>query len=139
MKTVKRFFATLLACVSVTALAVGFSACEETTNAGQNNSESSSSSNGGNGDADIGDTNSGGGSGGDSAHICSYVCDVVKEEYFYSAATCTARAKYYYCCECGAKGTNTFEYGDMLAHTYDQTAAEDTYLKDVATCTSKAV
>ena len=74
MKTVKRFFATLLACVSITALAVGFSACEETTNAGQNNSESSSGSNGGNGDADIGDTNSGGGSGGDSAHICSYVC-----------------------------------------------------------------
>ena len=60
MKTVNRFFATLLACVSVTALAVGFSACEETTNAGQNNSESSSDSNGSNNGDNSNDSGNGG-------------------------------------------------------------------------------
>lgn len=66
MKKVKRFFAALLACVSITAFAVGFSACEETTNVGQNNSESSSGSNGSNSSngSNNGDNSNDSGNGG---------------------------------------------------------------------------
>ena len=39
-------------------------------------------------------------------------------EYLVSAATCEKRAVYYKSCSaCGAKGTETFEYGDLGAHT----------------------
>lgn len=40
--------------------------------------------------------------------------------YLATSASCTARARYYYSCEvCGAQGTDTFEFGEMLPHTYD--------------------
>ena len=44
----------------------------------------------------------------------------VNDTYFSSSATCTAKAKYYYSCYCGAKGTTMFEYGELKAHTYSQ-------------------
>ena len=43
---------------------------------------------------------------------------VAENEYFYSEATCTQKAKYYYSCKCGEKGTETFEYGDALDHKF---------------------
>ena len=61
------------------------------------------------------------------------------DEYVKSAATCTAKAVYYYSCICGEKGTETFESGDFLPHTYDQQVSTSTYLKSEATCTAKAV
>ena len=39
--------------------------------------------------------------------------------YLKSAATCTAKAVYYYSCSCGEKGTATFESGETLAHTWE--------------------
>ena len=39
--------------------------------------------------------------------------------YLKSAATCTAKAVYYYSCTCGEKGTATFESGETLAHTWE--------------------
>ena len=41
------------------------------------------------------------------------------ETYLKSAATCTAKAVYYYSCSCGEKGTETFESGETLAHTWE--------------------
>lgn len=41
---------------------------------------------------------------------------VATEEYLATAATCTDKATYYYSCECGAKGTETFESGEALGH-----------------------
>ena len=40
------------------------------------------------------------------------------ETYLKSAATCTKKAVYYYSCSCGEKGTETFESGETLAHTW---------------------
>ncbi len=41
------------------------------------------------------------------------------ETYLKSAATCTKKAVYYYSCSCGEKGTETFESGETLAHTWE--------------------
>lgn len=38
-------------------------------------------------------------------------------KYLASAASCTAKATYYYSCTCGEKGTATFESGETLPHT----------------------
>lgn len=38
-------------------------------------------------------------------------------KYLASAASCTAKATYFYSCECGEKGTETFESGETLPHT----------------------
>ena len=47
---------------------------------------------------------------GKTAHV--YNQKVVDAKYLASAATCTSPAVYYKSCECGAKGTETFESGD---------------------------
>ena len=65
--------------------------------------------------------------------------EVVDDAYKVSAATCTDRAVYYKSCVCGARGTDTFEFGEKLAHTYDKEVATETYLKSAATCTDRAV
>ncbi|MDE7373465.1 MAG: InlB B-repeat-containing protein [Clostridia bacterium] len=35
-----------------------------------------------------------------------------------SAATCTLKSVYYYSCSCGRKGSETFEYGEALGHSF---------------------
>ena len=44
----------------------------------------------------------------------TYDNEVAKDAYLAEGATSTAAAKYYKSCECGAKGTETFSYGDPL-------------------------
>lgn len=44
----------------------------------------------------------------------SFDREVVADIYLASPATYTAKAEYYYSCECGAKGNRTFYYGDVL-------------------------
>ena len=61
------------------------------------------------------------------------------EKYLLSPATCTQKAMYYYSCECGEKGTETFEYGELLPHTFTEKKTEDRFLKSAATCTQKAM
>ena len=46
-------------------------------------------------------------------HIHVYNQKVVNNDYLKSYATTTEKAKYYYSCECGEKGTNTFEHGEF--------------------------
>lgn len=72
---------------------------------------------------------------------CKHVYDrqVVDDEYERSPATCTRRAVYYYSCACGAKGSETFEYGEKLPHAYDWRVTTEDYLKSPATCTQRAV
>lgn len=53
-----------------------------------------------------------------SGHVHSFDKQVVSEEYLAKEATCTEKAKYYYSCECGAKGTKTFEYGSATNHNF---------------------
>lgn len=52
-------------------------------------------------------------------HIHLFDKKVVAEDYRVSKATCKSKAKYYKSCECGEKGTETFEYGNLEAHKYN--------------------
>lgn len=61
----------------------------------------------------------------DTCNTCGYTRTVthtftqkvMTERYLASAGTCTQKAKYYFSCTCGAKGTTTF-FGDTAAHEY---------------------
>ena len=53
-----------------------------------------------------------------TGHVHSYTEKNTDAKYLKSAATCTAKAVYYYSCSCGEKGTETFESGDVLAHSW---------------------
>lgn len=55
---------------------------------------------------------------GEPPHIHIYNKQEISEQYLSSSETCTARAKYFYSCECGEVGTDTFEYGEFAEHTY---------------------
>jgi hypothetical protein len=68
----------------------------------------------------------------------TYNQEVAQDQYLASAASCTAKAKYYKSCSCGAKGTITFEVGEKKTHTYTE-KVDALYLKSAATCTAKAV
>ena len=68
----------------------------------------------------------------------SFVKEVATEDYLATEATCTEPATYYYSCECGVKGTETFKSGDPIPHTYNVENAEDGYLATEATCTEPA-
>ena len=46
-------------------------------------------------------------------HTHSFDREVTEHEYLKSAATCTVPAVYYKSCNCGEKGTETFEYGTV--------------------------
>ncbi len=69
----------------------------------------------------------------------TYDKEVVDTAFLKSEATCAAKAVYYKSCECGAVGTETFEYGDLAAHTYNKEVADTAFLKSEATCAAKAV
>ena len=71
-------------------------------------------------------------------HSHEYNKEVVDAKYLAEEATCTSKAKYYYSCECGEKGTETFESGEVLAHTFDQKVVDDKYLASTATKDSPA-
>ena len=59
----------------------------------------------------------------------SYTEQIVSDEYLAAPATCTEKAKYYYSCSCGAKGTETFEHGEIDRENHDY--------KDVITAPTK--
>lgn len=58
--------------------------------------------------------------------------EVSTDAYKASNATCTAKATYYHSCVCGAKGTTTFEYGELGAHNW--TPATCTAPKTCSAC-----
>ncbi|MBQ9914488.1 MAG: hypothetical protein IJO73_09710, partial [Clostridia bacterium] len=47
----------------------------------------------------------------------TYDRQVATDTYKATDATCEAQATYYYSCSCGEKGTTTFAYGELAAHT----------------------
>ena len=51
-------------------------------------------------------------------HTHSFTEKNTDAKFLVSAATCTAKAVYYYSCACGAKGTATFENGSVSGHSY---------------------
>lgn len=56
---------------------------------------------------------------GSSGHV--FDREVADAKYLVSEATCIAKAVYYKSCACGEKGTETFEYGEYVAHTLVKT------------------
>ncbi len=96
---------------------------------------------------------------GESTHTHTYTETIATEDYLKSEATCLSKAMYYKSCECGEKGTETFEIGEKSphvyengkckwceedeaiahTHTYDKEVAESKYLKEEATCITKAI
>lgn len=70
---------------------------------------------------------------------CNHSFTKVDTTYLKSEATCTSPTLYYKSCvTCGAQGTETFEYGTTLAHTYNREVVEEKYLASPASCTAKA-
>lgn len=76
----------------------------------------------------------------DNNHVHSYDQKVASEVYLAKAATCTAKAVYYYSCTCGAKGTETFEdtSGAFGSHNFTKQVVDAEYLASAASCTEKA-
>ena len=66
-------------------------------------------------------------------HECNFVLEVIDEKYLASKATCIATAKYYYSCECGNMGIETFEAGDFAPHSFEWVIDED------STCTKEGI
>ncbi len=54
----------------------------------------------------------------EAGHICVFDQEVAEERYLAAEADCEHAATYYYSCECGEKGTETFEAGEALGHDY---------------------
>lgn len=72
----------------------------------------------GSGSGDGAGDGSGSGSG-DEGHTCSFVQQVVEQEYLASIATCAQKATYYFSCTCGKKGETTFSHGELSTeHAY---------------------
>ena len=55
---------------------------------------------------------------GEEEHTHAFTVSKVDANYLVSAADCDSKAVYYKSCECGEKGSETFEYGDVLGHDY---------------------
>ena len=73
-------------------------------------------------------------------HVHEYDQKITTSKYEKTQATCTQKAVYYYSCVCEAKGTETFESGDLNAHAfYAQTPDDSKYLKSSATCIAQAI
>ena len=71
-------------------------------------------------------------------HSHSFTQEVASQNYLASAATCTQKAKYYRSCECGLKGSTTFEYGDTLPHSFSNRVILPRYLASDADCSKRA-
>ena len=69
-----------------------------------------------------------------AAHTHTYNQQNLSDEYIASYATCSAKAKYYYSCTCGAKSTTTFDYGEALKHDFTAQIIHSRYLNSPANC-----
>ena len=69
-------------------------------------------------------------------HNHNYNLELVSEAAKASSATCTSKATYYYSCQCGALSTDTFEYGEVRAHTFTGNSTQ--YKASDATCSTRA-
>ncbi len=75
----------------------------------------------------------------DVTHSHVYNLQVTTEKFIKSHASCGKKAVYYYSCECGDYGADTFEYGEVGQHVFDRQVAAEKYVVSEATATEKAV
>ena len=57
-------------------------------------------------------------SDGSIFHVHDFSQKKIEQAYVKTQATCLSSAVYFYSCECGAKGTQTFEFGQAKEHDY---------------------
>lgn len=67
-------------------------------------------------------------------HRCTYDVKTISSEYLKSPASCQARAEYYYVCECGKIGSETFFDGYKLDHDFTAEVVDEKYLIQQGTC-----
>ena len=103
----KRLFTILILCFALLTSLVSFGGC--------NNAD---------------DGNGGGG------HVHAFTQQVDEDKYFKEDATCEHGKLYFYSCECGEMGTQTFESGRALEHVYDQMVESDKYLESEGDCST---
>ena len=63
-------------------------------------------------------------------HTHAFTQKVAEDTYLVKTATCTSAAVYHTSCRCGEAGTETFEYGDPLPHSFTNYVSDNN-----ATCT----
>lgn len=71
---------------------------------------------------------------GKSDHDHAFNQKNTAEQYLKSATTCTAPAFYYYSCECGKKGENTFFVGRGHGHSFTAEIVSDQYAIEKGDC-----
>ena len=118
----KKYLVLILSVIAAFAAMISLTACEAKVDKDGNvtitdGDKSNDDSNGGSGGGSQGNQD---GKGGETPkHSHTFNKQVATEPYLKSAATCTAKAVYYYSCKCGEKGTQTFEYGEILPHEFN--------------------
>ena len=70
-------------------------------------------------------------------HEHVYSQEVVDAEYLVSEADCDSKAVYKKSCACGEAGTETFETGEVLGHSYDTPKSNETHHWDECDCGAK--
>lgn len=60
-----------------------------------------------------------------NTHSHDYSIRNIESIYLKSQATCSETAVYYFSCTCGEKGSETFEHGEPLGHTWISSGCED--------------
>lgn len=75
---------------------------------------------------------------GNGGHECTFDNEIRSAEYLKSEANCQSGTQYYYSCDCGEHGSETFEVGAKTSHQYTAEVAEERYMKTAANCQSGA-
>lgn len=75
----------------------------------------------------------------EDTHEHSFTVENASGKYLKSEATCQQKAVYYYSCECGECGTETFEYGEFGEHKYGAkySSNEETHWHECTVCGDK--
>ncbi|MBO4963189.1 MAG: hypothetical protein J6C97_05375 [Clostridia bacterium] len=73
-----------------------------------------------------------------TTHTHEFNKQVKTNKYLVTNTPCGENVKYYYSCECGAKGTTTFETTDVVEHSFNKQVISSDYLDSIATCKKKA-
>jgi len=116
----KKFLAALLIAAAATTTAIGFAGCSLFNSDSSDGSDTNQNQTDDGNKSDNGKTDNTDEKQETPTHTHIYDQKFTTyAKYLASSATCTAKATYYYSCTCGEKGTETFEYGDLTAHNYE--------------------
>ncbi len=74
----------------------------------------------------------------DANHVHDFSVKKSERYFLKEDGACTSPDTYYYSCECGEKGTETFTDGNPEGHKFDLKSTDDKYLKSLGDCTKRA-